>query len=271
MNKSLVKAASAIFPNQIVSFAYNQLTSPQVKKLRAHELEVLDQAQKETLPFGDFSIQLYTWAGGPDQVLLIHGWEGQAGNFADLVDALRAKNYTVHAFDGPSHGFSSKGKTSLFEFNELVGVLIKRFKASKLVSHSFGGVATTYSLYNNPDIHIDKYLMLTTPDRFSERINDVAQFTGISEKVKQRLIAKLEQETGVAVTTMNVSDFVKQINVKQGLIIHDEADRIIPIERAKNVQRNWPNSKFVTVQGTGHFRILRTQAVIEQVVNFLAN
>ncbi len=269
MNKYLVKLICTIFPNQIVSFAYNQLTNPQVQKLRQHELDILDKSQKETLKFEHFDIQLYTWQGGQEKVLLIHGWEGQAGNFADLIAKLQEKNYTIYAFDAPSHGFSSKGKTSLFEFTSLVSILIKKFQVKKLISHSFGGVATTYALYNNQDLHIDKYVLLTTPDKFAERINDVATQIGITENVKNKLITKLEKETKLDIHKLNVSDFVKSINVAKSLIIHDTNDKIIPIERARNVQKNWKNCTFLEIQETGHFRILRTQSVIDKTIEFL--
>ncbi len=269
MKKKLVRVASKLFPKAISDFAYKQLTNPQIRKLRENELATLDKAHKEKFDFKGFKIQLYTWTGGDKTVLLIHGWEGQAGNFSDLIDLLLANNYTVYAFDGPSHGFSTKGSTSLFEFTELVGLLIKKFQVKSLVSHSFGGVATTYALYNNQDIEIDKYVLLTTPDRFSERIDDVSHAVGITLKVKQRLIAQLEQETGLRTDTLNVSDFVKQIKVKHAIIFHDKNDKVIPIERSKNVFKNWTNCEFKEVEGTGHFRILRTVEVLEQAVRFL--
>ena len=188
MNKSLVRTLSKAFPKLVVSFAYKQLTNPQIRKLREHEARMLEKAKKEDFRFKDFNIKLYEWGNGDKEVLLIHGWEGQAGNFGDLVEKLVENNYKVYAFDGPSHGYSSRGRTSLFEFTELVAILIKRFQVKTLVSHSFGGVATTYALFENPDIHIDKYLLLTTPDRFIERIDDVSASIGITEKVKNLLI-----------------------------------------------------------------------------------
>ncbi|NJK83035.1 MAG: alpha/beta hydrolase [Saprospiraceae bacterium] len=202
-------------------------------------------------------------------MLLIHGWEGQAGNFADLVQKLLEQDYTVYAFDAPSHGFSSKGKTSLFEFTELVGILIQKYKVKKLVSHSFGGVATTYALFNDKNLKIDKYVLLTTPDKFIERINDVAEQVGITEKVKEKLVKRLEKETKLDVKKLNVSEFVKEINVSSALIIHDTKDTVIPIGRSKNVQANWQNCTFAEIQGTGHFRILRTESVIEKTLAFL--
>lgn len=269
MKIALIKILSKLLPNQVANFAYKQLTNPQIKKLRPHELEVLDTSQKEIFKFQGFDIQLYTWTGGQDKVLLIHGWEGQAGNFADLVIKLNEKNYTIYAFDAPSHGFSSKGKTSLFEFTELVGILIRKFNVSKLVSHSFGGVATTYALFNNLDLKIIKYVLLTTPDKFLERIEDVSEEVGITDRVKNILINRLEKETLLNVNNLNVSEFVKTINVDKALIIHDKNDSVIPINRSKNVHKNWKNCEFIEIEGTGHFRILRTKSVLEKTVEFL--
>jgi pimeloyl-ACP methyl ester carboxylesterase len=271
MKNSIVKILSNLFPNQVVNFAYNQLTNPQIKKLRQHELAVLDKAQKDILSFKGFDIQTYTWQGGAEKILLIHGWEGQAGNFADLIEQLLEANYTVHAFDGPSHGFSSRGATSLFEFTELVGLFIKKHNVKKLVSHSFGGVATTFALFNNKDLVIDKYVLLTTPDKFSDRIDDIANQVGITEKVKNKLIQRLDKETGMNVKTLNVSDFVKDINVKKALIIHDKNDTVVPMSLSKNVHKNWPVCAYIEIEGTGHFKILRTESVLNMTVDFLKN
>ncbi|MHA7128211.1 alpha/beta fold hydrolase [Algoriphagus namhaensis] len=269
MKKQFIRIASVLFPDWVLSMAYRQLTNPQVRKLREHELLILEKAQKETFDFKDYTIQLYTWKGGEKTVLLIHGWEGQAGNFSDLIQSLVADGYSVYSFDAPSHGFSSSGDTSLFEFSELVAVLIKKFQAKNLVSHSFGGVATTYALYQNRDLFIDKYVLLTSPDKFIERINDVAETVGITEKIKNRLIEKLEMDTGGDVENLNVSDFVKKVRVKKSLIIHDVDDQVIPISRSKNVHSNWEECEFLEVRGTGHFRILRTKQVIDSVIAFL--
>lgn len=269
MQKSLIKLFSFLLPTVMARFAYKQLTSPQIRKLRANELETLDKAKKEPFHFKGFDIQTYHWPGGADAVLLIHGWEGQAGNFSDIVERLLQEGYSVFAFDGPSHGFSSRGETSLFEFSELVGVMVQRTGVKKLISHSFGGVATVYGLYTNQAHPIEKYLLLTSPDRFLDRIEGVAKQVGITDKVKQLLIARLEKETQVKVETLNVSSFAPQIDVKQALIIHDKNDKVIPIAQSKRIHDNWPVCDFVEIEGTGHFRILRTDFVIDQVVSFL--
>ena len=269
MNPSLVRFLSRLFPGPMARFAYRQLTRPQVRKLRSHELEVLDQAEKEVIPFGRFFIQLYHWPGGPQEVLLIHGWEGQAGNFSDLIQSLRQRGYTVRAFDGPGHGFSSQGGTSLFAFSDLVAELITRFRVRKLVSHSFGGVATVYALARHPELVVDRYALLTTPDTFRERIEAVAQQIGITEAVKQRLIRRMEAETGTPADELSVSAYAPQTRVKKALILHDEADRVIPLAQAQRVAAHWSVCQLETLTGTGHFRLLRNPAVIKRVGAFL--
>lgn len=270
MKKRFILFASSLFPSAFAKIAYEKLTHPQVHKLRTHEISTLDKATQEDFDYAGFKIKTYAWNenGSKEALLLVHGWEGQAGNFSDLVEELIKADYRVFSFDGPSHGFSSKGSTSLFEFVELVNVLIQKFEINNLISHSFGGVATTYVLSENQKLNIDKYLLFTTPDKFSQRIDFVAESVGVSSKVKQKLIKRLESELKTDISKLNVSDFVKTVNVKQALILHDKNDKVLPIEQSMNVDENWKASELEVVEGTGHFRILRTKAVLDRALAF---
>jgi len=269
MNKRIIQIFSNLFPSLFVKIAFDKLTNPQIRKLREREIKILNTSIKKDFAFKGYNIKTYHWKGSKESILLIHGWEGQAGNFSDLIQKLKKAEYDIYAFDAPAHGYSSKGKTSLFEFTDLVGELIKKYKVRKLISHSFGGVATTYALFKNQNIEIDKYALITTPDKFRERIDDVSIQYGISKKVIRKLIHKLEQDYLIPVDELNVSDFVKKINVNESMIIHDKMDKVIPIERSKNVHNNWKQSTFKEVLGTGHFRILRDENVLNEVVEFI--
>ena len=270
MKTSIIKFLSSIFPNQFTQLAYRNLTHPQVKKLRERELKTLNKASQEDIAFEGFTIRTYHWPNPGKSILLIHGWEGQAGNFSDIIEHLITAGYNVYAFDGPSHGFSSKGTTSMFEFIELVSYFIQKLELNYLISHSFGGVATTYALSQLAEHSIEKYILLTTPDRFSERIDAVADQVGIAHKVKLKLIKLLEDKHNIDVQTLNVSDFVKDIQGVDSLIIHGKDDRVIPIQQSQRVHKNWPGSSFLEVEDTGHFRILRSDPVFDRVLDFLA-
>ena len=268
MSKSIIKLLSNIFPETFTNIAYNKLANPQLIKLRDHERVVLDKAKQQDITFKHFQIRTYEWANAGEPVLLIHGWEGQAGNFSDLIDKLLEKGLRVYAFDAPAHGYSSKGETNPLEFAQLVGHLLKELKVKRCISHSFGGVAVTYALFQNQTLSLEQLVLVTTPDRFSERISDVANRVGVSVKVQQRLLQRLAAMK-VDVSALNVSDFVKQINVSKALILHDINDKVLPFEQSRNVHLHWPQSRLVEVEGTGHFRILRTESVLDQIVEFI--
>jgi pimeloyl-ACP methyl ester carboxylesterase len=268
MKKQLVRMACTLFPSKVVKYAYYKLTHPQIFKLRPFELDFIVKAEKESMKFGESDIQLYKWGNGSKKLLAIHGWEGQAANFTKVIEQLIESDFTVYAFDAPSHGLSTKGETSLFEFIELVGLLIQKFNPEYLISHSFGAVATTYSLSLAESINIKKYVLFTAPDKFSERIDYVAEQVGMTDKVKGLLIDRLEKEINMPVAPLNVSEFVKSLETIQALIVHDVDDRVVEIACARVVNDNWPSSTLQEIEGTGHFRILLDHKVIGDVVGF---
>ncbi|MGY6562445.1 MAG: alpha/beta fold hydrolase [Luteibaculaceae bacterium] len=269
MNRLLIKLCCTLAPSAMTKFALDTMQNPQVRKLRDSENSIVKQAQTEDLDFEGFSIKLYRWGSNGKTVFLVHGWEGQAGNFASLIPKLIEQGFTVLAFDAPAHGFSSSGKTSMFQFTRLTEHLLKRFKPQLLVSHSFGAVALTYVLRNLPELTIDKYLLLTTPDKFTERINDIAQQVGISTKVQQRLIQRFELEAGEDIHALNISDFVEKLSVKKALILQDKKDRVLPVERARNVAKNWPVCELIELENTGHFKILHDKEALSVALDFL--
>lgn len=271
MKKKIIKLFSSIFPGVFTTFAYNKLTQPQSHKLKQNDIVNMDSAIKSRLAFKNSEIQMYHWPNGDQPtVLLVHGWEGQAGNFSSIIKRLREENYAVLAFDGPSHGLSSKRTgTSLFEFAEVVGIIIEKFNIKNIVSHSFGGVATMYSLAQNTSLVIDYYVLLTTPNKFLDRIDTVAKDAGISNTVKKRLIKRLESELKMDLSTISVANLSQKVRVNKALIIHDQFDKVLSIKESQEVNENWANSSLESVEGTGHFKILKAEFVHDSLIRFL--
>ena len=139
------------------------------------------------------------------------------------------------------------------------------------MSHSFGGVVTTIYLGNSPEIAIDQYVLFTTPNRFENRIEFVAEMVGVSDRVIKKLIKKIEHEEGIIVSEMNVAEYAVKSQVKKALILHDTNDRVLSVEQSKEVNALWEEATLEEVTGTGHYRILRTETVLKRAVGFLNN
>ena len=268
MRKFWIGAACRLAPALLTHVAYRQFTRPPVQKIPSGEREVLDTAEQATVPFRGFRIQTYHWPGPGKRLVLVHGWEGRAGNFISLLPFLQGAGFDVYAFDAPSHGLSSRGATSMFEFSDLVAERLQDWQPEYAISHSFGSVATISALSNTPALSLKKYALLTTPDRFLERIDWVAAQVGITEAVKRRLINRIHREMGIDPAAMNVSDAAAHTRVGQALILHDVRDRVIPIQQARNVHAHWPVSHLQELEDTGHFKILRDPGVQEHLRAF---
>lgn len=238
-------------------------------KIRPHEEGVLAKATKSRFTFHDFEIQLYQWGTGEKRILLVHGWEGHAGNFTAIIERLVENNYTVISFDGPSHGQSSKGKTSSFEFIELIRLLVEQHQPSQIISHSFGSVASLIALGSNPRLMIERYVGITAPNKFKERLEEIACHLGLPYKVVNRLIAKIEAEHKVKVDQINVEDYAPKASIEKALLLHDTNDRVLPVEKSREVAKKWPAATLKEVTGTGHYKILVTKKVVDEILDFL--
>ena len=271
MKKTIRWLLASLFPNYFVRKAFAFLTTPILYKIRSHEKDQLEKAQKENFAYLDFNIQLYKWGNGEKHILLVHGWEGHAGNFADLIQRLIQYNYTVHAFDGPSHGASSKGPTNSFEFTNLVETLMRKFNITQVVSHSFGSVASLIALGSHPEIQIDRYVGFTVPNKFRERLEEITAQIGLPNSIVNRLINKIEASHDVKVDEVNVEDYAQKASIQKALLLHDKNDRVLPFEKSKEVAEKWSVAELIEIEGSGHYKILRVPEVLEKAVDFLVN
>lgn len=269
----LMKFLSFVAPNFLAKKVIHKFRHPSIKKLREHELDLLKSAEQAKLPFRDHQICTYRWKASEQKennetVFLVHGWEGQSGNFADFIPMLLDAGFDVFAFDAPGHGFTESEDTSIIEFLDVLSVLLETEQATYLVSHSFGGVACTYAL-SRIDLKVKKYLLFATPNSFEERIRDIAEHVGVSERVVNLVKEKLQKESETRLEDLSVAHFIRNVHVDEALILHDKNDQVIGIEQAETIHRAWPASKMITIAGTGHFRILRDKNTLEIGLQFL--
>jgi pimeloyl-ACP methyl ester carboxylesterase len=269
MKKIIINKLSLFFPNYFANKLYNSLLNPQQKKKRQIEIETLANANKETISINGNKIQCYKWGNNEDSVLLIHGWEGNAGNYSEIVLKLLENNYSVYAFDGPGHGQSSGGKNVMFEYLDTVQHFISKWDIKKIISHSFGSVVTTYALSLIPNHTIDKYILLTTPHTFKDYVGNISNKIGFHQRTINSFIKKIEKERNQSIDEMDVVKYINNNSVKEALILHDIKDRIIPISQARIVADAWSKSNLLEIENTGHFKILRSKSVHETIINFL--
>ncbi len=260
-----------VAPSLAAKQVYRVMSNPRVKKLRAFENEVLDQATRAIIKYGKFNIQTYAWGDSSERTaLLVHGWEGQAGNFGGIVPLLLKKGYQVISFDAPSHGHSSKGSTNLFQYIGLVSQLMSEHKPQFVLSHSFGSIASAVALTENQHLSIEQWILVTSPFSFRERLEGVRQMVNVTERTISKLISQFESDTNQLVDDLSMEKYCAQIeNVGQIRIIHSIDDKILPIEASRQVHAQLPKSEMIELKELGHYRVLwsdQLKGIVEEKV-----
>lgn len=268
LQKIYFKVMDQFFPSILAKQVYKVMSNPRTYKPKSNEEEVLDRAIKEQIIFNDFKIQTYQWGDLNNKIaFFIHGWEGRAGNFGALVDVLLEKGYCVIAFDGPSHGKSSKGSTSMFEFSELTTKLVQKYRPTTIISHSFGSVTAVVSLSKNAEIPIKNWILITTPHSFRDRIKDMERVFGVSHRTTERVIKIVEKDTAENIEDLTMEHYAKLVeNVDETLIIHSKQDKVIPIHSARLAHQHFPQSQLIELDNLGHYSILWSEEV-KDIVN----
>ena len=269
--KLYFKFLDTFFPSLSAKQMYRHMSNPRTHKLRKFEDEILSRSEQKEIEFRGFVIRSYEWGPESEKVaLLVHGWEGQAGNFGAIVDILLSKGYHVIAFDGPSHGKSSRGPTSMFEYGDFISEVLQRCKPTSIISHSFGTVATIWGLTKSPEVSIDQWFIVTTPANFKDRIDDTKDLLGVSDRTIMRLIELVEGTEGYSVDLLNMDEFgSKLVTVDKVIIIHSRSDKVIPIEDAKITHRAIKGSKMIELEDIGHYKILWSEELKELLTEHL--
>jgi pimeloyl-ACP methyl ester carboxylesterase len=260
-----------IFPSIGAYKVYSALSTPKFRKLKKFEENALDSAKKEKIGFKNYEIQTYIWGDEYHKTVLpIHGWEGHAGNFGALISILLDKGYKIISFDAPSHGSSSVGKTNMFEFTECSSAMMKKYNPNFIISHSFGSVSSIVSISENQDVEIEKWIMITTPNDYRDRMNGFADYFKLSDRARKELVNIVEKDSKVRIRTLNMTYYGKLIpNMKEAIIIHSKADIVLPIEQARSAKKAIPKSRLIEIEKAGHFNILWSSRLKELVMELM--
>ena len=265
----MIKYLQYVFPSLVARKIYNHMSHPRERKLIKHEELMLNSADKEFFEYKGFSLVRYEWGKENSKTaFLVHGWEGQTGNFAALIPVLLKADYRVISIDAPSHGKSSIGKTSMFEFSKILIIQFEKEKPELVVSHSFGSVNVGKVLRKLPELNIKTWIMVTTPNNFKSRIDELSSKFNLSKKVTYKLIQKIQEDVNENIEDLNMVTYCSEIsNLEKAIIIHSISDKVLPIEGARAVNESFKQSKLIELNNYGHYSILWSDELKSLLMN----
>ena len=260
----LVNLIAVFSPRKSADMAFTIFCTP--RKGRAYtdnQERFLAKSSQERLPLHDFEVQTYVWKGGPEKVLLVHGWDSNAVRWKAVIATLLFAHYTVIAFDAPGHGKTGNKTINGVLYAEALEKVAQRFKPDYVVGHSFGGMAVAHYFANFDAVPIKRMILMATPSKLSRVLKDYYKLINYNQRGQAAIETHFQTNYNFDTAYFTIENFVKKINIK-GLVIHDEEDATTPFQEGKAIHENWKNSTFFSVNGPGHS--LQNRAVYRKIV-----
>lgn len=228
-------------------------------------------AEKLEFAFQENNIVGYRWnKNGNRKVLILHGFESSAINFAAYVEALVKKGYEVMAFDAPAHGYSGGKRITAIVYRDLIKHVDLQYGPVKsFMGHSLGGFVLSLFLADTPHDTRYRAVFIAPSAETSSAITNFFHFLKLNDQVRKEFEQHIEDISGHPVSWFSISRAMQSIHAKI-LWIHDEDDLVTPFKDALKVKsENYSNLEFVFTRGLGHSRIYRDPDVVQKVVEFL--
>jgi pimeloyl-ACP methyl ester carboxylesterase len=253
-------------PHVAAALAERVFRTPPPYKADAGEADALFFGDPLTIPFGAEELRGWSFGEGP-AVLLVHGWGGRATQLRAFIEPLVSTGHRVVLFDGPGHGASGRGSSSLPEFGAAVGAALRAIgPVHAVIAHSMGGPATVLGL---EQVESNPRLVFLAPPA---DVRDVTARFGRALHIPEHVVHLMERRIESRFLRPIASYDLPKLGASARsplLVVHDTKDREVPFSDGERVARGW-NAELVATSGLGHVRLLRDAGVVERAVSFVA-
>ena len=267
--RSYFRLISWLWPAKAGAIAFRLFQRTRKLPFKKAEREFYANAQKFEVVHPKENILAYE-LGNPDGklVLLVHGWESNAGSMSAIANALAFEGYRVIALDLPAHGHSTLTHTNLRECREALCALIYFLRPSapfSIVSHSFGSAVATMAL-SGTRYAIDRFIMLTTPNRLSDVFNEFKKQIALGDEAYEEMLQLAFRLLKEPVENVTVESKAAKIKYNKLVLLHDTTDKILPYANSQRISQMLPKTSLIPLKKTGHYRMLWNAEVIQHTI-----
>jgi pimeloyl-ACP methyl ester carboxylesterase len=240
---------------------------PFLHRRSAEQLAILASARPFFVPSGPYLLRGYRYPGTGPTVVLTHGWQGSAASWFRLVPMLLEKGFSVITFDAPGHSGRPSVATLPLYTQGLTDIVRLFAPVHALVGHSFGGMASARAARHLPDLKA--LVLIGTPDQTRTMVDNFARRVAMPEASRGAFEKRLEEACQASLDQEATSVYLQQVRCPV-MVMHDHDDEVISLEAAQALATA-AGVSLVASAGLGHRRIIRDQATLTRVVDFLAS
>jgi len=264
---------STISPKLAANSAFKLFQKVRKKDIREREKPFYDKASHYIIKYNKEDLDCYEFGKEhKDVVILVHGWDSNAGSMFGFIDKLLADKKRVITFNLPGHAFYKEGKTNYLECKEAFELIVNNldtYDRISFISHSFGSGVVAYGL-SELNIKVDKLVLLTSPNFVVEIFKDFKKIIGLGNKAFELMAVKASELLGEDVKKVSTEDKLQLVDFNEALLIHDKNDKVIPFANTVSINNALSNSKIESFENIGHYRMLWNTDVIDKAIRFVS-
>lgn len=247
--------------------AYKLFSQPRKGKLHLEHLpKTLIKAKREPFVYDHETFQAYIWPGNEEVIVLVHGWESNAGRWKKLLHHLKPTKKTIIALDAPAHGLADGTEFNAPRYAEFIQVVCQKYNPQTLIGHSIGGAAICYYLHKYPTTSIQKVVLLGAPSSFKKISDNFIQMLSLRPKIQVCLEQYYQEKFDIHIDDFAGHKFAQHFTQK-ALIVHDHNDLVIPVLEGQLYAQSWPNSRYIETTGLDHS--MHDDSLYQQLVEFI--
>lgn len=263
-----------MFPKQSAELFWKLFTTPKARKIKEWHLEFLATARKDRFKVNGDEYLTYEWGTGDKTVIMVHGWEGMATDYKNMIDALLEEGgYRIIALDFPAHGQAAGKQSHMLKFIEgLQYLLRKEQKIHALIGHSLGANSAFFGLADlKEEVEVEHLVMLGSYPIPFHFFKTFKQFMKIPHNLFEKMIDHVEDKylDGREVRALNMYQQRYKMPVNRVLLVHDEKDEVAKIDKVKALAAEWDKVSVLFGEHGGHYKHFRHAEVVERVVEQL--
>ena len=265
---------SVVSPAVAAKKAFELFQKVRIKSIRNREKDFFDQSDLFIVPFAKEDLNCYR-LGDPDGdlVILVHGWESNAGSMSQIAFSLAEKGKHVVAFDLPGHAAYNRDSTNLLECRMAMRAVIEHINPSSpfsVVSHSFGSAVTAFTI-SEMDYAVNQLIFLTGPNKVENIFREFQQMINLGNRAYDKMVDITEKILGESIKNVSIQYNLNRAKFDRLTLIHDRNDKILPYQNSAEIHEAVQHSELIPFENIGHYRMLWNKEVITKVTNLLGS
>ncbi|MEH3115494.1 alpha/beta fold hydrolase [Pedobacter terrae] len=247
--------------------------------LRLHQEQLIAASKQFSLQVFDahftkanVTINCFSWGNGKRKVLLTHGWASKALDFYELITELqKIEDLEIIAFDAPGNGSSISEFSNLMLYADSVkSIAFNYAQPSALIGHSLGGMANIIAfqaIILKPHLLISIAPLIRLKENFEQSLDSV----NIGVKDQDIFFSNFAKEFPVPAEHFNLAELYQLGPDLDHFLAYDPDDHISPYPFLKEFLAKNPTISAKSFENVGHYKILKSAEVIEDIVERISS